>query len=66
MDYTASRSTVVGTVLISGFDFEPPLDLPPNATNAEIENFESTERAYNQYREHIVSICTTRLPKSKQ
>ena len=59
MDYTASRSTAVGTSLTGGFDFEPPPDLPHNATNAEIKNFERTERAYNQYREHRVSICAT-------
>ena len=59
MDFTASRSTAVGTSLTGGFDFEPPPDLPHNATNAEIKNFERIERAYNQYREHRVSICAT-------
>ena len=56
MDYTASRSTEVGTFLTGGFDFEPPPNLPPNTTNAEIKNFERAQRAYNQYREHRISI----------
>ena len=29
MDYTASRSTAVGTSLTGGFDFEPPPDFSP-------------------------------------
>ena len=38
---------------------KPPPDLPPNAINAEIKSFERTECAYNQHREHRVSICAT-------
>jgi hypothetical protein len=50
LTYTASRSTAVGTTLTGGFDFEPP-----DTTNADIKNLERTERACNQYREHLLN-----------
>ena len=59
MDYTASRSTAVGTSLAGGFDFEPQAHLPPHATMADLKRFEREERAINTYREYRMAICAT-------
>ena len=58
MDYTASRSTAVGTSSAGGFDFENPADPPPNVTMADLKRFEREERV-NSYREHRIAICVT-------
>ena len=59
MDYTASRSTAVGTSLAGGFDFEPPAYPLPHATMADLKRFEREERAFNTNREHRMAICAT-------
>ena len=59
MDYTASRSTAVGTSLAGGFDFEPPADPPPHATMVDVKRFKREERAFSTCREHRMAICAT-------